>query len=459
MSSSLFTDLYFPQTFDQFIGNSEIVEAAQKWASAWQSGKPQKPLLFFGQTGSGKTCLVHLLAKQFNWSIFEMNASDLRSKEQIEKVAGAAALNASFDKRLRLVLIDEVDGLQAADRGGAAAIISLLKSSAQPIILTANDIYSDRKLLPLRSTCQILEFRKINYLSIAKRLREICQLENINADEEALKELAKNSSGDFRSALLDLQLFSFDKKLDKKDLEVLGGRERTEKIFSTLEKIFKGRSFDEIRKARFAADIDSDMLLRWIEENIPRIFTQGDDTANAFERLSRADVFSGRIMRRQHFGFLRYSSELSTAGVSLSRKHDYHGWLKFQFPTLLSKLSASMSHRAIRKSLAQKLAPHLHSSTRDILSKDLPYLQILCQHNQDFAIHLAAQFDLDENELSILLQAKSDSKKVSSIHEASQQLREKTVRPKKPLSLEGLERAKESVPQKPTIEAGQQKLF
>src|SRR3989344_6603938 len=145
----LWTETFSPKSTEEFIGNSEIVASAMQWADAWGKGKTQKPLLLWGQSGAGKTCLAMLLAKLNGWDLFELNASDFRSKEIIERLAGAAAMNASFSGNKRLVLFDEVDGLQAQDRGGAGAITQLLKESQNPVILTANDIYGDQKLAPI----------------------------------------------------------------------------------------------------------------------------------------------------------------------------------------------------------------------------------------------------------------------------------------------------------------------
>ncbi len=430
----LWTERFFPQSFDKFVGNSEVLESVKRWAAGWEKGKKQQPLLFFGPTGIGKTCLAMLVAKVHQWQLFELNASDFRTKEVIDRVAGAASQGASFSGKPRLVLLDEVDGLQGrADRGGTAAIVRILKHPLNPVILTANDIYSDQKLLPIRSACKLLHFKKINYLSIAKCLREILEEEDAEFDPEAVTALAKNCAGDFRSALLDLQTLSLCGKIDMQAVQSLGYRERQYDVFKTIEGIFRGSSVGEIRKARFQSDVGNEMLLRWIEENIPRHFTQGKDTVAAFERLSRADVFNGRIMNRQHYGFLRYSSELMTAGVALSRQNEYHGWIHYQFPSLLRKLSSSKSARSLRTQLGKKLGKQLHSSSRAVVYSDLPYLQMLFK-DKILAARLSAQFDLDEGEIAFLLASKPETKKVKKIFEEARQLRQKELSAKrKPL--------------------------
>jgi len=162
--SQLWTEKYFPKNFDEFIGNSEIVDDVERWADNWQKHKKGEALLLFGETGTGKTCLAHMIAKKHDWGLFELNASDLRNKEAIETVAGAAAYNASFSGKPRLVLLDEIDGLQRADRGGSGAIAKIIKQSKNPVILTANDIYANRKLIAIRHMCKTHQFKKINYL-------------------------------------------------------------------------------------------------------------------------------------------------------------------------------------------------------------------------------------------------------------------------------------------------------
>lgn len=418
----LLVDKYFPKSFEEFIGNSEIVDGAKQWAEKWQRGERQKPLLFFGQTGVGKTALAILIARQFGWQLFETNASDFRSKDEIEKVMGAAIANASLFGGKRLILVDEVDGLQSVDRGGAEAIMRIIKESSNPVILTANDIYSDRKLVPLRTLAELKEFKKINYFSIAKRLREIAALEGIGFDEEAVKELAKNSGGDFRSALIDMESLAPEIVMEK--VKQLSPRERKEKIFPIMTKIFKGKSVSEIRDAVFESEVSGELLFRWVEENIPRQF-DAEDSAAAFDRLSRADVFNGRIFRRQNYGFLRYSGLLATAGVGLSRSREYYGWVPFQFPSLLTSLSASSGKREARKGVAAKIGGKTHCSRRQAM-KDMPFFKLMLE-NKSAAPSLTRFFEFDDKELAELLSAKKDSKKVRDLLEASERISKESI--------------------------------
>lgn len=421
MAPDLFPDRYFPKNFEEFIGNVEIVDRAIAWANNWKDDKKQKPLFFFGNSGVGKTALAILIAKEMGWSLFEMNASDLRDKESIEKIAGAATANSSLFGGKRLILLDEIDGLQSQDRGGSSAILSIIKEANNPVILIANDAY-DKKLTSIRPACEALEFKKINYLSIAKRLREICTIEKIEFDDEAIKELARNCAGDMRSALLDTQALS--PKINLENVKALSYRERKEKIFPVVSKIFKGKTISEIKESVDAADVSYDLLGLWVEENIPKQF-DAIDAANAFSVLSRADIFNGRIQNRQHWGFLKYSIFLSTVGVGLSRRKDYNFFQPLAFPSILSSLSKSSSIREMRKGVASKMGEKMHCSRRQAM-QDLYFVKELMK-NESSAKDFVYFFGFDEAQVAFLLGKKSDDKIVTDLVKESKLVEKKVL--------------------------------
>ncbi|MFH1240337.1 MAG: replication factor C large subunit [Candidatus Diapherotrites archaeon] len=421
--SEIWTEKYSPKDLSEFIGNDEISRRVQAWADAWASGQPQKPLLLHGSPGVGKTCLAILTAKLYDWELFEMNASDFRTKDIIDKVAGAASQGATFSGKKRLILLDEVDGLQSQDRGGAGSIITILKESKNPIILTANEIYADQKLAPMRTYAEPLEFKKINYLSIAKRLREILDTELMTYDPEAIKEFAKNTGGDFRAALLDLQTLSMNQKeITMADVQSLGYRERKENIFKIMKSIFKGKDLKEIRQNTFQSSVSGDLLSAWVEENIPRQYTNNEDAARAFAALSRADIFNGRIYKRQYWGYKRYSSDLMSSGVAFAKENEYYDFVMYTFPTLLRQLSGSRALRAMKKELGTKIGKKIHTSSREVMAYDLPYLQMFFE-NKELAAQYTAQFELNEKELAFLMNTKPTTKKVKKILEEAEEIR------------------------------------
>jgi len=416
----LWTEKHAPNNWGEFIGNQNVVLRVRQWAEAWQNGKRQKPLFLYGPVGNGKTTLALLCAKMFGWQLFEMNASDSRTRDIIEKLAGAASQGASFSGGLRLILLDEVDGLQAQDRGGAEAIAKILKETKNPIILTANDIYANRKLASIRAYSEPLEMRRVHVVQIAKLLQKICLAENVPFEKEAITLLAKRSGGDVRAAILDLQTVATQGKLTVEYVNELSYREREENIFTTVATIMRAKNFSQVRIARAKADVDSDLLNAWISENIPRQF-DAKDTAKAFNYISKADVFEGRIMKRQYYGLKRYSYDLATACAVLSRSRDYSGWVRYQFPKIIKELSASRQQRAIRQSLCKKVGKVINASATSVSRYELPLIKLLFT-KQGTAVALTALFGFDEKEIAFLLGKAKAEKTAEKIKKLAEEL-------------------------------------
>ncbi|QQR92613.1 MAG: replication factor C large subunit [Candidatus Iainarchaeum archaeon] len=402
-------DKYTPASLQEVIGNSDCLAEVRMWAQAWQQGKNQKPLLLAGAPGVGKTATAYACAKEFGWTLVEFNASDVRDKESMEKSIAGAAYNSGFDGKRRLVLIDEIDAIHGReDKGGLSALLEIMRHAQNPLILTANDIYADKKLASVRSFAKIVQYKKVPFPSIGKWLSEIADKEGIDYDARSIQLLAKNSSGDCRAALIDLETLSNKgKKLTMEDVERSGYRERVDNIFSVIRTLYTGTSLSEIRRARFTLDMDHDLMKKWIEENIPRQFPQLESQAIAFNQLSRGDIFDGRIFRRQHYGFLRYSGDLvSTVGLAVPERA--HGFIPYQFPVILKQLA--MKRDSQKKVIVEKIAEKSHSS-KSRWGKEMGYWEMLVE-NPAFAESVAAYYELDEDDMAYLFDTSADSVKI-----------------------------------------------
>ncbi len=414
----MWLERYAPKSLSELIGNPEAFTEIRLWANAWRQGKIKKPLLLVGPPGVGKTASAYALANELDWSLVEFNASDTRNKETVEKVVGGAALNASFSGSLRLVLLDEIDGIQGTeDKGGLSAILSVLKEARNPVILTANAIYGDKRLAGVRGYCKMLSFKKIPYPSIGKFLKEIADKEGIDYDAHSITELAKNSSGDVRAALMDLESLSrVNKKIILEEVKNSGYRERQENVFNVMRTLFVSSSLNEIRRARNSSEVDHDLLKRWVEENIPRQFPMSESLAPAFDALSRSDLFDGRIFRRQNYGFLRYSTELA-AGVGLYTSERAHGWIQYQFPTILKRLS--LMKGSSKKEVIQKIQTHLYGSRSRIAQELVFWPDFLSDEKKN--VEWVNKFGFTDEELAFLLQTSPTSAKVKRLVEKAEQ--------------------------------------
>ncbi len=391
---------YQPARLKDVAGNSDAIRKIEEWFKTWKPGK--KPLLLVGPPGVGKTTAAIALAKEHGLELLEMNASDVRDKKNIQRVAGLASEYGSLFARGRLILLDEVDGMSSVDRGGVSAIIEVIKNSRYPIILTANDDYATpvRALLPY---VEVVRFRKVNPLTIKAVLKRILDKEGIEVPDEVLDAVVKNASGNLKSAINDLEaLVEGEKKVSKKVAEILAPRDREQDIFQALKIIFKTENFKTARAAVFNLDVDPDMLKAWIEENIPNEYEKPVEVAKAYYWLSRADIFSGRIIRRQNWSLLSYAMDLMTAGVALSKDQMYRKFTKYQFPQTIKYLSRTRQVRQIRYSLAKKIGKKMHASPDEVITVHLPYIREMIATGKVDLEKFARHYDLDQEEIAYL---------------------------------------------------------
>jgi len=426
-SVAVWAKKYAPETLSEVIGNEYALKKLKKWAFLWSEGNSQMPLLLSGTTGVGKTACVYALAKDFDFDLLETNASDTRKKDFVEKLLGAASQSSTLSGRKRIILIDEADGLQGnADRGGASAILKVLKGACVPVILTASDAYA-RSLQLIRKECTIVKFKEVNYHDIALRLLFIAKEEGVAAEQEAVEELARDSSGDVRSCINDFQVLCAGKKnVSKSDLDVLGFRKRSQNVKEAIRIVFNSSDYQEIRSANWSTSVDPDLFKKWIVENVPYEY-EGEDVVSALNQLSRADVFDGRILNRQCYGFLRYSNELVTAGVAFSRSRQYDGQSSYRFPSFILKLSAQKSTNALKKEIGLKISLKNHVSVRDAVGSTLPYLSQMFE-KENIACGLTAFFGFDEKEVAFITGRNVASSEVKKVCEKAREIEQNIVR-------------------------------
>jgi len=328
---------YEPKSEKDIIGQDKALKQLKEFVSGYKKQR-KKSALLSGPSGCGKTSSVHAIARLYNLEVVEINASDFRNKQQIDERIGASIKQQSLFSTGKLILIDEVDGLSGTrDRGAVTEIIKLMQSSTFPILCTTYNAYLD-KLRSLRTKSILVDFEIPDHKDVFNVLKEICLREKIRYEEDALKMLSRRAGGDFRAAINDLQLLSTTGKLEKRFIDELWQRNKVESVPSALVKVLKTTDPKIAIKAFENVEEGIDKLFLWIDENLPLEYKDPQDLAEAYDKLSKADVFKGRIRRWQYWRFLVYVNALMTAGVAVAKKQKYKGFTTYRPTSRLLKI-------------------------------------------------------------------------------------------------------------------------
>jgi replication factor C large subunit len=405
---------YRPKSLKNVAGNPKAIQNLLEWTMEWKEGAPaKKAVLLYGAPGTGKTSAAHALARDLDCDFIELNASDARTRGIIERIVGSAATSSALAPgRGKIIILDEVDGIHGkSDYGGLSALKRWVKKSRQPLVLITNDPYSLPK--DFRALTEMVEFRKINSRTIIRILKELCKKEGIKTNEKVLKIIATNSGGDLRSAINDLQSLSEGKKkLGINDLEVLKMRDSKIKIFDTMRMIFKTTSIDRAREAVFDSEEDHDTIMKWIVENLPIEYTEPDDLKSAYDSLSKADVFLGRIKRRQDWSLLKYASDLMSAGVALSKKDTYKKFSRYQYPKTFIAIARTKKKRAVVGAISEKMAGKCHGSKGLMEREFFDVLKTTFTKAPEAAANMASQLELNREEIQYFVGDEGVAKKI-----------------------------------------------
>ncbi|KAJ8440901.1 hypothetical protein Cgig2_022757 [Carnegiea gigantea] len=329
------TEKYRPKIPNDIVGNQSIVKNLHNWLSDWEElflhnkvkEKKQyhskndfidkKVVLMCGSPGIGKTTSAKLVSKMLGYEAIEVNASDNRGKadSQIGKGIGGSTANSvkelisneslggNLDRskhRKTVLIMDEVDGMSAGDRGGVQDLISSIKISKIPIICICNDRWS-QKLKSLVGHCAVLDFRKPTKQQIAKRLMQIANAERLQAREIAMEELAERCNGDIRMAVNQLQYMSLSISAigydDVKQRLLSSSKDEDISPFKAVEKLFNFNA----GKLRMDERIDLSMsdldLVPLIIQCLIDAWTEGNIVEGVY--LSQARACQARSLARE----------------------------------------------------------------------------------------------------------------------------------------------------------------
>ena len=241
---TLWVEKYRPDTLEGYLGNEEFISSLNEWI-----GKNDFPnLLLYGPPGTGKTTAAKLIVKNINCDHIYLNCSDENGIDVIRDKVKQFASGATF-KPLKVVILDESDFLTINAQAALRNVIESFSLTTR-FIFTCN--FVERIIDPLKSRLNVFALNTPEPKTIAKRLKEVLDTEQVEYDIKDLIEIVKKTYPDIRRSLNLIQGMSIGGKLIVKKIS---DSSYTDQIISEA-KSKKKTSFNTIRQIIADNDIN-----------------------------------------------------------------------------------------------------------------------------------------------------------------------------------------------------------
>lgn len=249
-----------PDNFNDVKGQDHIVTTLKNQI---RIGRIGHAYLFTGTRGTGKTTVAKLFAKAVNcenphdgnpcnecsvckgiisgtsMNVIEIDAASNNGVENVREIVEEVRYSPTEGK-YKVYIIDEVHMLSA---GAFNALLKTIEEPPSYVIFILATTEVQKIPVTILSRCQRYDFKRISIDTIADRLRELMDKENIDVEDKALRYIARVADGSLRDALSLLdQCISFylgEKLTYDNVLDVLGTVDT--KVFSQLLKCIKNQ--------------------------------------------------------------------------------------------------------------------------------------------------------------------------------------------------------------------------
>jgi len=245
--SSIWTEKYRPQTFDDVKGQDHIVNRVRAFVA--QRNMPH--LLFAGPAGVGKSSLSLVIAKTLfgdSWreNFLELNASDERGIDVVRvKVKDFARTKAIGDVPFKIIFLDECDALTKEAQQALRRTMENYTRTCR-FILSCN--FSSKIIDPIQSRCAVFKFKPLPKEMIFGIIDSIAKQEGLKVEAAAKEALFEVSGGDCRKLENIMQSSAvISDEITDKTIYSIASRALPKEINRILEFSVKGE-FLEARK-------------------------------------------------------------------------------------------------------------------------------------------------------------------------------------------------------------------
>ncbi|WVQ71964.1 replication factor C subunit 4 [Cryptococcus sp. DSM 104548] len=196
---------YRPVLLQDIVGNSDTIERLKVIAE--DGNVPH--IIISGMPGIGKTtsihCLAHaLLGDAYKEGVLELNASDERGIDVVRnKIKTFAQRKVTLPSgRHKIIILDEADSMTAGAQQALRRTMEIYSNTTR-FALACN--MSNKIIEPIQSRCAILRYSRLKDAEVLKRLKEICEMEKVEYNDQGLAALIFTAEGDMRQAINNLQ--------------------------------------------------------------------------------------------------------------------------------------------------------------------------------------------------------------------------------------------------------------
>ena len=216
MDYKVFYRKYRPSNFDELVGQDSIREIL---VNSIKTGRIAHAYIFTGPRGTGKTSTAKIFAKTLNCispvdgvscnnceacvnytesaDIIEIDAASNNGVEEIRTLRDSVKI-APYSSKYKVYIIDEVHMLS---NSAWNAFLKTLEEPPSHVIFILATTEINKIPETVMSRCQRFDFSKIPSNKMKNHLLNICKLENVNIEDDALDEIIKLSNGCLRDAL------------------------------------------------------------------------------------------------------------------------------------------------------------------------------------------------------------------------------------------------------------------
>ena len=418
---------YRPKNTSELLASARIIQEIRNWINLWKEGTPvKKALILYGPPGAGKTTTAVALANELGVPLIEMNASEQRNADAMKRVALMASQYADLFQTdaqselgfSKIILIDEADNIfegrsraTGGDSGGITELSKIVSRTKNPIIITMNDYYGFRRKSSAKdviNNSQVLEFRqykrkndsdyKVFRNRLSQRIHEIANAEGLTYSQDVVERIMEKNSDDIRATINDsISAFSF---IDEPQvLAELTYRDVQSNIYNVIHTTFKVHSYEKTLSELMGKDFTTEDYLMWIDKNLFSEAPDFSDLSAAYDVLSLADRFVGRVIKKQHYAFKGFAEEIA-AGIYTQIENQNSSYVKYEFPSYIMKMSRMRESRESRRSVIAKFSKFTHSG-KSRTNENLWFYSGLLKDKKNVE-DLSERLALSEKEIAVL---------------------------------------------------------